>query len=249
MSGLELIEPDWPRHPRIRACSTTRIGGVSAGPYASLNLAQHVDDNSAAVIENRARLRSALQLAREPAWLEQVHGTEVARIEQAQGVPCADASWTDRAATALAILTADCLPVLFADDAGTCVAAAHAGWRGLAAGVLEKTVQQLPVPPSTLSAWLGPAIGPDSFEVGPEVRAAFVQHHPDAARAFRSRGNSRGNGRLLCDLYALARQRLAQVGVTRVHGGGLCTHTDAARFFSFRREGVCGRMATLAWLA
>lgn len=242
---MRLIEPDWPRHPRVRACVTTRSGGVSVGPYAALNLAQHVADDPAAVIENRARLRRTLQLANEPAWLEQVHGTEVARIEQLQGVPCADASWTARDATPLAILTADCLPVLFANDAGTCIAAAHAGWRGLEAGVLENTVRQLPSLPATLTAWLGPAIGPEAFEVGSEVRTAFVRHDPAAADAFRARDN----GRLLCDLYLLARQRLAQIGIHRVYGGGLCTFTDDARFFSFRRDGVCGRMATLVWLA
>lgn len=242
---MRLIEPDWPRHPRVRACVTTRFGGVSVGPHAALNLAQHVGDDPVAVSENRARLRDALQLASEPAWLEQVHGVEVVRIERIQDIPCADAAWTDRDATPLAILTADCLPVLFADDAGTCGAAAHAGWRGLAAGVLENTVLQLPAAPATLSAWLGPAIGPEAFEVGPEVCAAFVQHDPVSDSAFRLRDN----GRLLCDLYALARHRLARVGVTRVYGGGLCTHTDDARFFSFRRDGVCGRMASLLWLA
>lgn len=245
MAGLELIEPDWPRHPRVRAAVTTRAGGISRGPYASLNLAMHVGDDPRHVAANRERVRAALALPAEPAWLDQVHGTEVLRVGEGYVGARADASWTDQAATPLAILTADCLPVLLADDAGRCVAAAHAGWRGLAAGVLERTVQQLPAAPSALSAWLGPAIGPDAFEVGPEVREAFVQVDDTARDAF-----TPGLGdRLLCDLYCLARQRLRRAGVSRVYGGGHCTHAERDRFYSFRRDGVCGRMATLVWLA
>lgn len=238
-----LIEPDWPRHPRVRASFTTREGGVSSGAYASLNLAHHVGDAAADVMENRRRLRHALSLDSDPAWLDQVHGTQVAQVDVHAERRCADASWTDQRGIACAIMSADCLPVLFADDEGRCVAAAHAGWRGLAAGVLEATVAALPAAPQALSAWLGPAIGPDAFEVGPEVRAAFLSHDAALSAAFRP-GRE---GRWLCDLYALARARLAAVGVTRVHGGDRCTVSEPREFFSYRREGVCGRMAALVW--
>lgn len=239
-----LIQPDWPRHPRVRACFTTREGGVSRGVYASLNLAHHVDDDAADILENRRRLREALALDRDPAWLDQVHGRQVTRLEGVALQRCADASWTDQPGAACAIMSADCLPVLFADDAGSCVAAAHAGWRGLAAGVLEATVAALPVAPQTLTAWFGPAIGPAAFEVGGEVRAAFVSQDAALAAAFKP---GRGE-RWLCDLYALARKRLAAVGVTRVHGGDRCTVSEPREFFSYRRDGVCGRMAALVWL-
>lgn len=246
MHGLEWIEPDWPRHARVRAAATTRSGGVSAAPYASLNLGSHVGDAPACVAENRRRLERELRLPASPAWLEQVHGIDVAHILATAAVPPrADAAWTQVRRTPLAILTADCLPVLIADDDGLCVAAAHAGWRGLAAGVLEHSVRSLPLDPGRLSAWLGPAVGPAAFEVGPEVRDAFVQRDADARQAFVAAAGDR----LLCDLYLLARQRLAQAGVTRVFGGNRCTHREADRFHSYRRDGVCGRMATLVWLA
>lgn len=244
MPGAALIQPDWPRHPRVRACFTTRRGGFSRAPYASFNLAHHVGDDPAAVAANRRLLRESLGLDREPAWLDQVHGTRILRVENPPLTTCADAAWTDRTGTACAILSADCLPVLFADDRGSCVAAAHAGWRGLAAGVLEATITALPVAPGTLSAWLGPAIGPAAFEVGEDVRRAFVQQCPPLRSAFQA---GRGD-RYLCDLYAIARARLAEVGVTRVHGGGRCTFSEPADFYSYRRDGACGRMAALVWL-
>lgn len=244
---LRLIEPKWPRHPRVRACVTTRAGGVSRGPYASLNLATHVGDDAVDVAENRGRLRSQLGLEREPGWLSQVHGIEVARLEDrpCAPVPTADAAWTDRAGLACAILTADCVPVLLADEEGTCVAAAHAGWRGLAAGVLENTVQALPVRPERISAWLGPGIGPAAFEVGPDVLEAFTAVDGGAASAFVP-GRA---GRFHCDLHALARRRLAAAGVERIAGdASQCTFRDADAYFSHRRDGACGRMATLVWL-
>ena len=221
---------------------TLRTGGVSTGPYASLNLGDHVGDDPAAVAENRRRVREALALPSEPLWLEQVHGTAVARFGEAVR-PRADASVALAPGQVCAVMVADCLPVLLADRAGTCVAAAHAGWRGLAAGVLEATVAALPVDPAQLVAWLGPAIGPEAFEIGPEVREAFLAVDPEAADAFRP-----GTGdRWLADAYRLARQRLARAGVTDVHGGGLCTVSDPTRFFSYRRDGVTGRMAALIW--
>lgn len=243
---MRLIEPDWPRHARVKACVTTRSGGVSAAPYDSLNLASHVADDPLNVAENRRLLRASLGLAQEPVWLEQVHGTQVLRIDdRGARSPTADAAWTDRAGTPCVIMSADCLPVLFADDAGSCVAAAHAGWRGLAAGVLERTVRALPVAPAALTAWMGPAIGPAAFEVGTDVVEAFEKSMNVPAGAF----TSKPSGRYWCDLFLLARTRLADAGVTRIYGGGDCTHGDASRFFSHRRDGVCGRIASMVWLS
>ncbi|TXH03895.1 MAG: peptidoglycan editing factor PgeF [Nevskiaceae bacterium] len=243
---LPLLRPDWPAPPRVRACVTTRAGGVSAGPYATLNLGVHVGDDPAVVVANRARLRAALSLDTEPVWLRQVHGVAVARLPAPPDTLEADAAVASDAGVVCAILTADCLPVLFCADDGSAVGAAHAGWRGLLAGVLEQTLRALPVPSSRVLAWLGPAIGPRAFEVGREVRDAFVGADPAAAAAFAS---SDVHGKYLADLYALARLRLRAAGVTRIHGGGECTHGDRERFFSYRRDGVCGRMATLIWLA
>jgi YfiH family protein len=221
---------------------TLRTGGASGGPYASLNLGDHVGDEPAAVAENRRRLREVLALPAEPLWLEQVHGTDVARCG-GPARPLADAAVALEPGQVCAVMVADCLPVLLADRGGTCVAAAHAGWRGLAAGVLEATVAALPAEPSQIVAWLGPAIGPEAFEVGPEVRDAFLAADEAAGEAFRP-----GMGdRWLADVYRLARQRLARVGVTDLHGGGLCTVSDPARFFSYRRDGATGRMAALVW--
>jgi YfiH family protein len=245
-TGLAWIEPDWPAPAHVRVVSTLRGGGHSAGEYASLNLAAHVGDAPAAVAANRALLRAAAGLPDEPLWLEQVHGVGVANHDgPLAAAPRADAACAKRSGLVCAVLTADCLPVVFTDRRGTRVAVAHAGWRGLAGGVLAATIAALGVPPADLHAWLGPAIGPDAFEVGAEVREAFVGRSPAAAACFRS--NERG--RQQADLYALARQALAGSGVVSIHGGGWCTHRDAARFYSFRRDGVTGRMATLAWLA
>lgn len=241
----EWLRPDWPAPSRVRAVSTTRQGGVSAGVFASLNLGAHVGDDTAAVTENRRRLVSALKLKGEPHWLPQVHGKRVAHLDGMPVQEPADAAVTGRAGEACVIMTADCLPVLFCGRKGTRVAAAHAGWRGLAAGVLEAAIGETGVPPGEILAWLGPAIGARSYEVGEEVRQAFVAQAADAATAFVPTGSS---GKWLCDLYRLARQRLEAVGVSAIYGGGLCTYSDRERFFSFRRDGQCGRMATLIWI-
>lgn len=238
------IRPDWPAPARVRAASSTRLGGVSQGVYASLNLGAHVGDAAAAVAENRRRLAAGLELPGEPLWLNQVHGCSVAQAGAAAPCPEADAAIADRPGRVCAVMTADCLPVLLCDDRGERVSAVHAGWRGLCGGVIERAVQAMQVPGERLLAWLGPAIGPGAFEVGEEVRQAFVERDADAAAAF----CPSPRGRWLADLYALARRRLARVGVNSVHGGGFCTLSDSKRFFSFRRDGVTGRMASLIWI-
>lgn len=236
------LTPDWPAPENVRACVTTRAGGVSAEPFDNFNLGDHVGDDPAVVAENRRRLTAGL--ACRPAWLNQVHGVEVARADPSRVVE-ADASWSSTPGVACTVMTADCLPVLFCDRAGTRVAAAHAGWRGLADGVLEATVEALDVDPGELLVWLGPAIGPQAFEVGPEVREAFVAQHPQAADAFVA---SQRPGRFMADIYRLARIRLAAKGVDAVYGGGLCTVTDSERFYSYRRSPRTGRLASLVWL-
>lgn len=239
----EWIVPDWPAPPQVRALVTTRSGGVSSTPYASLNLGSHVGDSPAAVERNRRLL--AGHLPSEPLWLQQVHGTKVARADAVSSGVEADAAFTDRVGVVCAVMTADCLPVLLCDRAGSVVAAAHAGWRGLVAGVLERTVDGMGVPPAEVMAWLGPAIGPQAFEVGDEVRAAFCAHDPSAADAFAAGVRS---GKWMADIYALARQRLRVAGVGRIDGGGMCTVADAGRFYSYRRDGVTGRFASLVWI-
>ena len=244
MSAPRWIEPDWPAPPEVRALSTTRAGGVSAGPFSALNLAAHVGDDPAAVAANRARLRAAAGLPAEPAWLRQVHGARVVRLPAEGGAaPEADGAWTDRPGVVCAVLTADCLPVLLCDRCGTRVAALHAGWRGLAAGVLEAGVAALGADPGALLAWLGPAIGPAGFVVGPEVVEALGGKPGAAPWAEPAPG-----GRWRVDLWAVARERLERAGVAEVYGGGLCTWSDAGRFYSYRRDGRTGRMATLVWL-
>jgi len=233
--------PDWPAPARVKACVTTRAGGVSLAPFDSLNLGNHVDDDPLAVAENRRRLTD--RFAMRPAWLQQVHGIEVVEADPAQ-VMTADASWTATPGIACTAMTADCLPVLFCNSAGTRVAAAHAGWRGLVSGVLEATLDSLAVPADEVLAWLGPAIGPQAFEVGAEVREAFVAVQPEAAKAFVPSPNA---GKFLADIYALARLRLAARGVTAVYGGGWCTVSDP-RFFSYRRNPRTGRFASLVWI-
>lgn len=238
------IVPDWPAPATVKALSTTRIGGVGAAPFDSLNLGTHVGDDPAVVAANRARLRELLPA--EPGWLNQVHGTAVVDLAEAQGVPDADGAVSRKPGAVCVVMTADCLPVLLCDRAGTVVGAAHAGWRGLQAGVIEATARAMGVPVGDLLVWLGPAIGPAAFEVGDEVRAAFVGADPAAEAAFRPAGPA---GKWLADLYLLARQRLAALGVAGVYGGDACTFTEAARFFSYRRDGRTGRMASLVWLA
>lgn len=248
MTSPQWIVPDWPAPTRVRAAATLRTGGVSEGAFASLNLGAHVGDDANAVAENRRLLEAALELPAEPTWLNQVHGTSVVVAAETPGEPSkpptGDASVAFGSGAVCAVLTADCLPVLFCDRAGTRVAAAHAGWRGLVGGVLTETINALGVPPSELLAWLGPAIEQDAFEVGPEVRQQFVTRDPNNAGAFRS--NARG--RWQADIYQLARNELARFGVTAVHGGGFECFADSERFFSYRRDQRTGRMATLAWL-
>jgi len=285
---LQMITPDWPAPPGVRAAFTLRTGGVSVAPYDSLNLGARIGDSPEAVVENRRRVREKLRLPTEPVWLEQVHGTVVVQLgaaaartrpladvaraatntdfggavdvtvharavadvalaggaEGTASLPTGDAAVACGAGHVCAIRVADCMPVLFAARDGSAVAAAHAGWRGLAAGVLEATVRRLAVPPSQLIAWMGPAIGSAHFEVGDEVRAAFTATDAGAASAFVA--NERG--RWQCDLYALARRRLTAIAVSGIYGGGWCTFADSERFFSYRRNSQCGRMAALIWI-
>ena len=249
--ALDLIEPDWPAPARVRAAAATRAGGVSSGAFASLNLGGHVGDDAAAVRENRRRLARALELPAEPRWLHQVHGTTVATSTSANAAgatPTADAMLAAAPGQVCAVLTADCLPILFCDESGTCVAAAHAGWRGLAAGVLEATIAALGragAAPGSLLAWIGPGISGPAYEVGADVRETLLAANPAAEAGFAP--NARGRWQL--DLAAIARRHLAAAGVSRVWGGDRCTFTDPARFFSFRRDGTCGRQATLIWLS
>jgi len=244
MNGIEIIEPRWPV-PRVHAAFTLRTGGVSAAPFDSLNLGAHVGDAPEAVEENRRRLRQRLCLPAEPVWLQQVHGVVVADLDGVGAPGVADAAVTRREGRVCVIQVADCIPVLLAARDGSVVAAAHAGWRGLVAGVLEATVRSLQVRGEELCAWLGPGIGVRHFEVGEEVRSAFVDGDPRAASAFAPNLQ----GRWQCDLAALARSRLSNLGVREIYGGDCCTYAAAGRFFSYRREGRCGRMAALIWLA
>lgn len=236
------IVPDWPAPKRVRALVTTRAGGTSRGPYASLNLGAHVSDDPAAVERNRERLRASLPA--DPVWLQQVHGTEVVDAATAPPLARADAAVARTRHVVCAVLTADCVPVLLAGGDGDAVAIAHAGWRGLASGVIEAAVARMGVPAASVIAWLGPAIGPRAYEVGPEVRAAFVRRDAAAAVAFAPGRDDR----FVADLFLLARQRLAAAGVAAVYGGGHCTYTEAERFYSYRREPATGRFASLVWM-
>lgn len=243
---IPCLIPDWPAPAGVCALVTTRPGGVSKPPFASLNLAAGTTDRREHVAENRCRLRAGFALPEEPRWLRQVHGVGVAAAEQvSRDITEADAVWTARSGTVCAVLTADCLPVFLCARDASRVALIHAGWRGLAAGVIEAAYAALGVPGERLMAWLGPAIGAHAFEVGDEVRAAFVAADPGLGSAFRATPH----GRWLADLYCLARRRLGRCGVERIYGGGLCTVTDSRRFFSYRRDGRTGRMASLLWLA
>jgi len=240
-----LILPGWPAPPRVLALSTTRRGGVGQAPYDSLNLADHVGDEPAHVAENRRRLAALAGYSREPAWLRQVHGNRVVAAETVRDPVEADAAWTREREQPCAVMTADCLPVLLCDRAGTVVAAVHAGWRGLAGGVIASTVARMGVPPMELLAWLGPAISPEAFEVGEEVRDAFIALDRASASCFQPSPA----GRWLADLYGLARLQLRRLYVTAVYGGHACTFGEPERFFSYRRESATGRMASLIWLA
>lgn len=242
---FDWLQAEWPAPRNVHTASTLRTGGISAPPFDTLNLGAHVGDAPESVRANRQRLREALALPAEPCWLNQVHGTAVIEAGQWSTPPTADACIARNPNQVCAVMTADCLPVLFCSRDGDRVAAAHAGWRGLAGGVLESTVSSLGLPGSQLMAWLGPAIGPNAFEVGDEVRIAFTSKDAAAAQAFQP---SHRHSHWLADLYLLARQDLARLGVHAVYGGGWCTHDDERRFFSYRRAGQCGRMASLIWM-
>lgn len=237
------LVPDWPASARVQAASLTRRGGVSVGGYAGLNLSAGVGDSPGAVRRNRALLCSVLDLPREPLWLSQVHGKRVVDAAVAEEGVEADAAVCAAGGAVCAVLTADCLPVLFCDLEGARVGAAHAGWRGLVSGVLEATVEALGGSGGTLMAWLGPAIGPGHFEVGREVRDAFMARSQANGEAFRAASP----GRWLADLYSLARNELRSLGVA-VYGGGLSTYEEPGRFYSYRRQNPTGRMASLIWL-
>ncbi|WP_456379282.1 peptidoglycan editing factor PgeF [Thiolapillus sp.] len=236
------IVPDWPAPARVRVLSTTRRGGFSPPPWDSFNLGDHVGDSPDLVARNRARLVADAHLPAEPLWMEQIHGCEV--LSSGDHRCRGDARFSNKPGEICTVMTADCLPVLLCDIQGTAVAAVHAGWRGLAGGVLEQALRCFHQPASAIMAWLGPAIGPAAFAVGDEVREAFLRQQAGAEAAF----ESCAQGKWLADIYELARQRLYARGVTQVHGGGFCTYTDAEHFFSYRRDGRTGRMASLIWL-
>jgi YfiH family protein len=245
--ALPVIEPDWPAPASIRGFVTTRIGGAGRDAHASFNLGLRAGDDPAVVAANRRRLRA--RLPGDPAWLHQVHGTTVVEAASVAGgvEPRADAAWTDRPGVVCAVLVADCMPVLLCSADGQRVGVAHAGWRGLSGGVVERTIEAMGSPPERTLAWLGPAIGPAAFEVGADVLEAFAGAAPEDAVAFAPIPDR--PGKWLADLFELGRRRLRRLGVVQVHGGGLCTHADARRFFSYRRDRVTGRMAAVAWIA
>ena len=243
-NAVGLIHPDWPASANIRAVSTTRAGGVSVGPYASLNLGSHVGDDAATVAKNRAIVHDALALADAPRWLDQVHGVDIVGADAAAFSGSADGAITAEVSVVCVVMTADCLPILLCDRSGTHVAAVHGGWRGLAAGVLEAAITAFVdrgVRPGDLLCWLGPAISQAAYEVGADVRDALDRDGDAVALT------PNPAGRWQLDLCALARTRLQKSGIEAIYGGGYCTHADAARFFSHRRDGICGRQATLIW--
>ncbi|HLQ25786.1 MAG TPA: peptidoglycan editing factor PgeF [Acidiferrobacterales bacterium] len=237
------IYADWPAPENVTALTTTRIGGLSRGGYAWFNLADHVGDDLEAVQKNRLLLRETLELPEEPVWLNQVHGVRVIDASTSSD-RTADGSYSNQAGVVCAVLSADCLPVFLCDRRGAQVALVHAGWRGLAAGVIEQTVAAFRTPASELLVWLGPAIGPLAFEVGDEVRQRFVSHDPYSAVAF----TANNRNRWYADIYALARRRLQNLGVDKIYGGNFCTVREHEKFFSYRRNPICGRMASLIWL-
>lgn len=242
---MNLIKPQWPAPAHVRAVVTTRQGGVSRAPYDSFNLGDQVKDSAQSIIANRKRLSEYLELPSGPNWLSQVHGIKVVTLHSGTAIGIeADASVTSTKGIVCAVLTADCLSVLFTDRDGNQIAAAHAGWRGLVAGVLEATLTKMAIDPKRVLVWMGPAIGPQAFEVGPEVREKFISQHPASAVAF----TPLIGDRWWMDIYELARQRLRRQGVGDIFGGGFCTYSDPERFFSYRRDGETGRMASLIWM-
>lgn len=243
---IPLIKPLWPAPATVNAMMTTRTGGYSQHQYATLNLADHVKDDPAIVQKNRAVLKEFIPS--DPVWLNQQHTTNVLTIEQdfVASTEKADAAVTRQTNRVLAVMTADCLPILLCNRAGTVVGAVHAGWRGLCEGIIEKALLAMECSAEDIYAWLGPAIGPDVYEVGEEVRTAFITVDPEATLAFKS---SQQADKWLCNLYLLAKQRLVKAKVSSITGGEYCTYTDKDTFFSYRRENVCGRMASLIWLS
>ncbi|WP_170308610.1 peptidoglycan editing factor PgeF [Corallincola luteus] len=244
---VKLWQPvDWPAPKQVRAIYSLRQGGVSQPPFDSLNLGLHVSDDPDAVLTNRAMLQGAAKLPQSPYWLNQVHSTTILDVScpYDSEAPSADAMTSRALSMPLAIMTADCLPVLLCDQQGDWIAAIHAGWRGLVDGIIEKTVAKYPGDPASLVAWLGPCIGPEAFEVGKDVRSQFLDASPEAALAF-----VEYREKYLANLPLLAQQRLASIGVMNVTFSHLCTYTDAASFFSYRRDGVTGRMASIIWLS
>ena len=244
-NSIDWLTPDWPVANNVRAGTTLRCKGESTGAYASLNLATHVGDSQQTVLKNRQRL----SLPYEPVWLEQTHSKIVIDVADYQSghqgqKPVADASFSTKQHQPCVVMTADCLPLLVTDRQATCVAAVHAGWKGLADGIIENAINALPVENSDLLVWLGPAIGPQAYEVGDDVLQAFVGYDPQAQDAFRKSDEEHW----LMDIYQLARQRLAQLGVEQVYGGEYCTYSDEQRFYSYRRDNITGRMASIIWL-
>lgn len=241
---INWLQADWPAADFIKSGTTLRSGGVSSTPYDSFNLATHVGDDLVAVNENRTKLALQLGLSVEPQWLQQTHSTDAVMLPYEQNIPKADAVYTMNENTVCAVMTADCLPLLITDKQGTCVAAVHAGWRGLCDGIIEKTINKLPAKPDSLLVWLGPAIGPDVYEVGKEVYDAFTQSDFEAKHAF----TSTKEHHWLLDMYHMARLRLNKLGVTHIYGGKRCTLSEEEHFFSYRRDGDTGRMASLIWI-
>ena len=245
MQQLDWIKPNWPAPENIYCISTTRRGGFSKGNFTSLNLGNFVDDTKECVIKNRNVLIKQLDLQQEPNWLEQQHGTDVVQLTLSNNlIHKADAAFTTEQNTVCVVLTADCLPVLLCDREGKCVVAAHAGWRGLLNGILENTLGALPVRKKNLLCWLGPAIGPEKFEVGEDLKHFFVNKFQQHENAFRPSST----GKCLADIYQLARNILVHLGVENIYGGGYCTYTEKDQFYSYRRDGKTGRMATLIWI-
>lgn len=240
----DLILPDWPAPPCVKAVSTTRRGGLSKAPYDHFNLALHVGDDPDAVHANRKLLKQSLKLPAEPLWLNQIHSNQVIHSDQKGSCNDADAMIGLQPGTVCVVMTADCLPLLICDRSGSKVSAVHAGWRGLLAGIIERAIAALAIEPKELIAWLGPAIGPDAFEVDEPVISSFTNLDPAYEQAF----SVNRPGHWLMDIYALAEMKLRRSGVQRISGGELCTASDASRFYSYRRDGRTGRMASLIWI-
>ena len=240
-----LIIPDWPAPKNIKALSTTRHGGFSLSPYDQLNLGTHVGDDKLVVRKNRQHLTQLANLPESPRWLEQVHGTHIINSRDWQADIKADAVFSQHANHVCPVMTADCLPLLLCNQQGDTVAAIHVGWRGLAAGIIEKTLDLFSCNHADILAWLGPAIGPTQFEVGQEVYDECVSSGLDATNAFIKTDEQHYHA----DIYSLARQRLQGNNVDKIFGGDLCTVSDEERFFSYRRDGITGRMASMIWIS